>query len=462
MNSDYSNQASDDKNCYLCFNGNFGEDCLYGVAFNRTKNCVDFYQIQDCGYSYEIFSVNKGYKNFFTVESDNCRESWFLLNCHDCDHCFGCVNLWHKQYHIFNVPYSKEEYAERIKKLNLGSYESLQKIRKEVLAFQTRYPLRFMHGGGLNTNVTGEYVYQSRNARDCYQGVAIENSRFVQSVSDGVKDSYDYTNWGQNSELIYESVSIGEDCQRIKFSFDCWPACQDVEYSMNCHSSFGLFGCVGLKKKNYCVLNKQYSKKAYEDLVEKIKAHMNSVPYKDKAGRTYRYGEFFPPEFSPLAYNDSSAIDYFPLSKESATKGGFAWRDAPPQKYVADVLARNLPDHIDDAGKEITKKIISCGACSKAYRIVPTEFDFYQQFGIPLPRLCHNCRFSERLKFKNPPRFWHRACQCTGQKSENGAYANTGVHFHKDTRCPNEFETPYAPDRPEIVYCEQCYNAEVV
>jgi len=26
---------------------------------------------------------------------------------------------------------------------------------------------------------------------------------------------------------------------------------------------------------------------------------------------------------------------------------------------------------------------------------------------------------------------------------------------------PNEFETAYAPDRPEIVYCEKCYQQEV-
>ncbi len=27
--------------------------------------------------------------------------------------------------------------------------------------------------------------------------------------------------------------------------------------------------------------------------------------------------------------------------------------------------------------------------------------------------------------------------------------------------CQNEFETSYAPDRPEIVYCERCYQQEV-
>ena len=41
-------------------------------------------------------------------------------------------------------------------------------------------------------------------------------------------------------------------------------------------------------------------------------------------------------------------------------------------------------------------------------------------------------------------------------------YRNTSQHFHGDGPCPNEFETTFAPDRPEIVYCESCYNSEVV
>ncbi|HEY4526141.1 MAG TPA: hypothetical protein VJL32_03550 [Candidatus Paceibacterota bacterium] len=42
------------------------------------------------------------------------------------------------------------------------------------------------------------------------------------------------------------------------------------------------------------------------------------------------------------------------------------------------------------------------------------------------------------------------------------AYKNFATHFHGENPCPTEFETSYAPDRPEIVYCEQCYNSEVV
>ena len=35
------------------------------------------------------------------------------------------------------------------------------------------------------------------------------------------------------------------------------------------------FGCVGFKHKQYCILNKQYTKEEYEKLVQKIIKQMN-------------------------------------------------------------------------------------------------------------------------------------------------------------------------------------------
>ena len=45
---------------------------------------------------------------------------------------------------------------------------------------------------------------------------------------------------------------------------------------------------------------------------------------------------------------------------------------------------------------------------------------------------------------------------------ERGLYKNFVDHSHGARHCPNEFETSYAPDRAEIVYCESCYQVEVV
>ena len=47
----------------------------------------------------------------------------------------------------------------------------------------------------------------------------------------------------------------------------------------------------------------------------------------------------------------------------------------------------------------------------------------------------------DRFKLKNPYFLWTRKCM--------------------KEACENVFETSYNPDRPEIVYCEKCYQQEV-
>ena len=114
--------------------------------------------------------------------------------------------------------------------------------------------------------------------------------------------------------------------------------------------------------------------------------------------------------------------------------------------------------------------------CTQAFRIIPQELDFLRKMNLPLPRLCPNCRHYQRIKQRNPLKLWHRRCQCSGLTSENKVYTNTASHPHHMElppsvgtptakpvgACPNEFETTYAPERPEIVYCEACYLREVV
>ena len=89
--------------------------------------------------------------------------------------------------------------------------------------------------------------------------------------------------------------------------------------------------------------------------------------------------------------------------------------------------------------------------CTEAFKILPEELQFYKRNNLALPRLCPNCRHYQRLQKRNPLKLWHRSCMCEKTKHAN----------HLDIRCPSEFETSYAPDRPEIVYCEKCYQQEV-
>ena len=175
------------------------------------------------------------------------------------------------------------------------------------------------------------------------------------------------------------------------------------------------------------------------------------------------YGNFFPIKLSPYGYNETTAQEYFPLTKEQAIEKGYSWKDPEPRNYQITLKTADIPDHIKDVKEDILNQIIACQhqgdcneQCTEAYRIIPQELDFLRKMNLPIPRLCPNCRHYQRIKQRNPLRLWHRQCMC-----DYKIYKNTAKHDHEG-RCPNEFETTYAPERPEIVYCEKCYLREVV
>lgn len=430
LNSDYSDNSSHLKNCYLCFDADFNENCMYSTYFRNSKDTLDVTNGIHDELCYELLSADRCYLCAFSTELNNCRNVWFSRDCEDCDHCFGCANLRHKKYCFFNEQLTKEEYERRVNELNLGSYTALRQIQTKARAFWQQHPYRFMRGKH-NTNVTGDYIDHCKDVIRCFETYDSQRIRYSQRVVNGTSDSYDCTSWGDNSELIYESVMCGENNRNLKFCMGCWPGNQNLEYCIGCHSCQNCFGCTGLRKKEFCIFNRQYSKEDYEKLKEKIIANMK---------RDDEYGEFFPASMSPLAYNETVAIDYFPLTKEEAIKKGFAWRDQETREYKITIFNHQIPDNIKEVDSQITKEILECGNCKHAYRILDRELEFYQRFGLPLPRLCHNCRYTERLKLRNPLKWWKRQC----------------------AKCGREFETSYSPDRPEIVYCETCYQQEVM
>ena len=157
---------------------------------------------------------------------------------------------------------------------------------------------------------------------------------------------------------------------------------------------------------------------------------------------TSEYGEFFPSSMSNFGYNETMAQEYFPLTKEEAIKNGFKWWDKLQKTTGKETLKTDqIPDSILDVKENILYEVLSCIECNRNYKIVQNEFSFYKKHLIPIPRKCFFCRNSERLKLENPMKLWHRKCMKEG--------------------CNNEFETSYAPERSEIIYCESCYNKEV-
>ncbi len=468
-NSEYCTNANGLKNCYYVRAAERSEDCAYVIWDEDSKYCMDSHMTDGCELGYDNVNTVRCYKTIFSVNCEDCQDVILSKDCVGCSSCFGCIGLRSKSYHIFNIPYLKEDYEKKLKEFNLGSWRSFKKLRQEACAFWLTFPVKFMQGLQ-NSNVSGDYIYNSKNTKESYRVRDVENSKYCMNILIGpVKDCYDYTNWGNSSELIYEGIVCGNQTYNLKFCWNAHTGNKNLEYCIWCHSSSDLFGCIALKKKQYCILNKQYTKEEYEKLVPKIKEYMTKIPYVDKVGRVYAYGEFFPSEMSPFPYNVSEAHEFFPKTKEETLTENLMWKDDEKRAYVVTKKSDDLPDHINDVKNDILSETIVCEhdgscthECTSAFKIISQELQFLKRLGIPLPRLCPNCRHYERLVHRNIPEFYQRKCQCTGEKSSNGIYQNTAKHPHGPNQCPNEFETSYTPDRPEIVYCEACYNAEVV
>jgi hypothetical protein len=449
VNSDYCTGANDLKNCYLIFFATSCEDCMYGAWINNIKNSIDITRLESSENCYESFNLIKCNRAFFCADSEDCVDVWFSKNLQGCINCLGCVNLSNKQYYIFNQPYSKEEYKQKFLELNFGSSKSVEDFFKKANEFFLKNIVRYVHGKH-NFNVSGEYINNSKNVKDSYYVYGGEDCRYSQYlITPASKDCMDYSLWGENSELIYEVSSCGENCSNVKLCYRTSRSSHECTYCMQCYVVSNVFGCVGLQKKQYCILNKQYTKEEYENLVPKIIAHMDEMPFISKKGIVYKYGEFFPPELSLFAYNETLAFNDFPMTKEQALAEGYRWKDSEEKDYKITLENELIPDDIKNVTDEILKELIGCAhkgqcddKCTTAFKITKQELDFYRFNNIPIPRLCHNCRHVKRVKSQSSLKLWHRKCMKEG--------------------CNNEFETSYAPDRPEIIYCEKCYQEEVI
>ncbi len=460
VDSEYCEQAAYAKSSYLCFDVNDIENSAYLISTGHTK---DSYNTLSTFYSelcYETTRVRKGYKVFYSDKCDDCNDVWLSKNCSGCTNCFGCVNLRNKSYYIYNQPYTKEEYEKKLESLGLNSHSALHNESGKAYDFWNHFPVRYLSGQG-NVKSDGDYLDNTKGVGESFLVSDTENSKFLQLVDYKCANSYDYTLWGSAASRIYETLSCGLQVDSIKFCFDCWPSSTNLEYCVYCRSSSDLFGCVGLRNKQYCIFNKQYTKDEYFALRAKIIEHMSQMPYIDSYKNSYAYGEFFPPEFSPFAYNETLAQDFFPLSKEEALAKGHPWQDPDLREYAITLKSSDLPDKIEDVPDSIISEVIQCEDCSRAYRIIEPELKFLRTAKIPLPRKCIACRLKRRFSLLNQPRFYKRSCGCAGESSARGEYKNIASHSHGSDKCSAEFETSYAPDRPELVYCEACYNTEL-
>ncbi len=455
VNSPYGNHNADCKDCYLTFASFNNERVAYSRGAVELKDCMDIDTVEKSEQSSNDVICTGLYQTHYSYNTDESINSFFLQHSKNLRDCIGCINLRNKQYCIYNTQYTKEEYMDQKKSLDFGSYKALSNFEEKYSDFVLKFPHKYGNIGK-SVNATGDNIGNSKNVKYCFDVFGeVEDSKYISHVID-LKEGYDGYGCGGGATLLYEGIDSGIKAANQYFAV-LTHSSFNTRYTYMCYNSKNLFGCIGLRKKEYCILNKQYTKEEYETLVPKIIEHMRAVPYLDAKGQVYRYGEFFPSEISPFAYNETIAQEYFPKKEEEIQAQGYLFRKPEHKDYKITKQASELPDHINELENSILNETIAClgggselTQCTGAYRITSEELLFLKKNSIAAPRHCPNCRHYKRLRLRNPLKLWHRSCMC-----EEGSHEHSG-------KCSNEFETSYAPERPEKVYCESCYQKEVI
>lgn len=435
-NCDYNSFIVDSKDCYLCSRIAGSEKILYSYLVHKSRDSIDCYNLFGSEGCYECLDCWNCYNVFF---SQLCRDSSDIAYCYDCigcKNCFGCYGLRHKEYYFCNQPCSREEFERYREQYFSGSFGQNAKLRDKFISdVVAKKPHRDRYLFNAE-NALGDYITESRNI---HLGFDIEKSEDV-SFTWGAEFSKDImdSNFIYFGERCYEQISNSKS-SNILFSFAAITGNHDLLYSHVCFNNCGnCFGSASLNHQEYCVLNKRYTKEEYEKLVPKIIEHMQRPAVRSPPQAGEGWGEFFPVALSPFAYHETFAQDYYPLSKEDIISRGWKWKEPEDLEAKGDLI-KEIPDRIQDISNDILHKTLICQKSKRPFKITEQELQFYRDHLLPLPRLHPHERLKKRIALRNPRRLWDRNCM----------------------KCQKSIKSSYAPERPEIVYCEECYTQEV-
>lgn len=289
-NSDFTNFTDGCKNCYLLTNAWNDEDCLYGRSLAYNQDCVDCDKVMHSTLCYECLDCENCYNSAFLQWCEDCRDCEYGYDLKGCEKCFCSSGLRHKQFYVFNQPYSQEEYKAKVAELKRdrkGTESRFLELKKDSPR---------LYANNVNAeNCIGDYIRNSKDLFNCYVMQGCQDCFHSLECVDA-HDLCD-TEFCEYGMFNYECISAWKLSNSSYCTF-CWES-SDLEYCEYVMRSTNCFGCVYLNHREYCILNKQYSPNEYFELKAQIKEKMkkdgiygkkllpSTYPYKDTVAAMY-------------------------------------------------------------------------------------------------------------------------------------------------------------------------------
>src|SRR3989344_1802945 len=424
-NCDWCDDVWDCKNCYLSRGLSDCQNSSYLYRVLGTKDSFDIVFSFNLENSYDCLACYNSFNINFSENSRDCIDSYFLFDCRNCQNCFMCWNLRNKQYCIRNEQYTKEEYEKELKRINMGSHQNIESFKIEL---ENILKTEAVHRENFNircTNSTGNYITdcdkcinvfswdQSQNCRNCVRGLR---------TTDCIDQTFVWNNeLSGNNSGVFGGFAI---------KYSSWSDARYSEYLDNCVEVEYCFGCIGLRKKKYCILNRQYTKEEYEKLKTKIISDMEARG---------EYGKFLPYAMGLCDYNFSTGIIYFPNSKKEVLRLGGYWSDEDFSSGDG-ISALELPDSIWETKPEISTQALICPETHNRFNISPTEYEFHKRKNFALPRIHFDRRMLKKI----------------------GRTATLRSYPYQCFYCTKDIMAYYPPEWGyQKIACEECYKQNI-
>ena len=427
VNCDWCDDVWDCKNCYLTRSILMSENVSYGYRVVNSKDSCDLVKSFNLQNYYDCFACHNCFNLNFSENCKDCIDSYFLFDCRNCQNCFMSWNLRNKNYCIRNKQYGKVDYEKELQKIKFDSYKNLEILKNE---FKNIIKNEAVHRENFNlktTNSTGNYL---TDCDKCFNVFTYENSQNCRNQLRGMNNRDCIDQMGifgvtENSG----SNSCCNDSYNIKHS--SWSCARYSEYLDICYDVEYCFGCVGLRKKKYCILNKQYTKEEYEKLKSEIISDMEKIR---------EYGKFLPYSMGVCDYNLSTAIIYFPeVKKEEILEKGGYWSEEDLSQTDG-ISSLELPDSILDTKLEISNEALICPETKYRFNISAAEYEFHKRKSFALPRLHFDLRML--------------------QKTRKTAVLKS--YSYKCYYCKKDIMAYYPPEwNYQKIACEECYKQNI-
>jgi hypothetical protein len=426
INCDWCEDTWDSKNCYLSRHVFKCENLSYCYRTVESKDSFDLVYSFNLENSYDCVGCHNSFNLNFSENSRECIDSQFLFDCRNCQNCFMSWNLRNKQYCIRNKQYSKDEYEKELQNIKLDSYNNLEALKEE---FKNILKIKAVHRENFNLKTTTSVGNYMTNCDNCINVFSWEDSQNCRNSLRGIstKDCIDQLGTWHN-ELSGNNSCVTGGYQTHHSS---WSNARYSEYLDICNDCEYCFGCIGIRKKKYCILNKQYSKEEYEVLRERIITDM------EKRGE---YGKFLPYSMSLCDYNLSSGMIYFPdtTKEDILSKGGY-WSEEDLSSQDGSP-SLELPDSILDTDINVTTKALICPESNYRFNISQAEYEFHKKKNFALPRIHFDLRMLKKAR----------------------KTAVLKSYPYKCVYCKNDIMAYYPPEWGyKNIACEYCYKQNI-